>query len=183
MKRTMIAAAASLLALGAVAYAQAPGPGPGAPGERPRMEERMRERMERRAERMEDRMDRRLERLKSNLKLTPQQEPLWTPVEQQLRRFQQERRDYRRNNFERMRDAQLPDRLDLMAERMAANAVSMRELSNAVKPLWATLSDEQKQAVRRALPGRGAGREDRRGEGGWGPHHGHGLHHGGERRG
>lgn len=178
MKRTIIAAAASLLALGAVAYAQAPGAGPGAPGERPRMEERMRERMERRAERMEERMDRRLERLKSNLKLTPQQEPLWAPVEQQLRRVQQERRDYWRSNMERMRDAQLPDRLDLMAERMASNATGMRELSNAVKPLWATLSDEQKQAVRRALPGRGAGREDRRGEGHWGPHHGHGEHRG-----
>lgn len=164
MKRLIIAATVSLVALGAVAYAQSPGAGPGQRGER------WQERMERRAERMEERGARRLERLKADLRLTPQQEPLWAPIETQLRNMQAERRSFRQANAARMRNAELPDRLDMMSQRMAQGAGSMRQLSDAIKPLWATLSAEQKETVRKAMPGRGRGmgpgdgpRGDRRG--------------------
>ncbi len=163
MKRlTIAAAAASILLLGAAAYAQAPAtPGPDAG---PRTEQRP-ERMERRAARMEERMNRRVEKLRTELKLTPAQEPLWAPVQAQLRKMQDERRSLRASNAGRARNAELPDRLDMMSDRMTRGAASMRELSVAVKPLWATLDAAQKEAVRKNMPGRGregGGRE------GWG---------------
>jgi parvulin-like peptidyl-prolyl isomerase len=151
MKRTLIgAAAAGLIALSAGAYAQSAAP----PADAPRAEQRQ-ERMERRAARMEERAGRRLERLKADLKLTPQQEQLWSPVAAQLRRMQDERRSFRQANMGRLRDAELPQRLDIIAERQVAAAAQMRDLSNAVKPLWATLSAEQKETVRKAMPGGG----------------------------
>lgn len=164
MKRILIATTLSIVALGAVAHAQTSGQGP---GHGSRMEERHMQRMERRAERMEERGQRRLQRLKADLKLTPQQEPLWAPVETQLRTMQTERRASRQQAMERMRTAELPDRLDLMSQRMAQGAGAMRQLSDAIKPLWATLTPEQKETVRKAMPvgqrGDGNG-EGRRGE-------------------
>ncbi len=97
--------------------------------------------------------------------------------------------------MERMRNAELPDRLDLMAQRMAQAATNARQFSDAVKPLWATLNDEQKRTVRRMMPGGGegggwrqgqgeGGRGSRGGYGGWGGHGGHGGGWGyGDRRG
>ncbi len=153
--RLAIVAATGLTLFGAVAYAQAPA-APG-PGEQPRAEQRM-DRMERRASRMEERMKRRVEALKSELRLTPAQEELWGPVQAQLGKMQQERRAFRASNGQRFRNAELPDRLDMMSERAARGATNMRELSAAVKPLWATLDASQKDIVRRAMPG-GRGRE------------------------
>jgi hypothetical protein len=162
MKRLSLIAAASVLLIGAAAYAQ-PAPQASAPsGGGPRAEQST-SRMERRAARMEERMNRRIERLKTDLKLTPAQEPLWSPVQAQLRKMQDERRASRQGNMERMRNAELPDRLDFMSQRAAAGATNLRELSTAVKPLWATLDASQKDTVRKSLPG---GRWQGRGEGG-----------------
>ena len=162
MKRlTIAAAAASVLLLGAAAYAQAPAiPGPDGSA---RTEQRS-ERMERRAARMEERMNNRVEKLRTELKLTPAQEPLWAPVQAQLRKMQDERRSFRASNAGRLRNAELPDRLDMMSDRMTRSAAGLRELSASVKPLWATLDASQKEAVRKNLPGRGredGGREGR----------------------
>lgn len=158
MKRlTIVAGVAAALLAGAAAYAQtSPAPAPDAP----RLDQRM-ERMERRAGRMEERFNRRVERLKAELKLTPQQEQLWTPVQAQLRKMQDERRAGREANMQRWRNAELPDRLDLMAERAARGSANMRELSAVVKPLWATLDASQKELVRNAMPGRGGRGRDR----------------------
>jgi hypothetical protein len=150
MKRTlMMATAAALLGFGAVAYAQAPQATP------PGVENPRGERMERRAERMEQRMNQRIQKLKGDLKLNPQQEALWAPVQAQLAKMQAERRSFRQANAGRFRSAELPERMDMMADRQARAAQNMRELSAAVRPLWVTLSDEQKEAVRKAMPGRG----------------------------
>ncbi|MCX7325812.1 MAG: Spy/CpxP family protein refolding chaperone [Hyphomicrobiales bacterium] len=154
-KRLAIVAATGLTLFGAAAYAQTPA-APG-PGDRPRAEQRM-DRMERRASRMEERMNRRVEALKSELKLTPAQEALWAPVQAQLGKMQQERRAFRESSGQRFRSAELPDRLDMMSERAARGATNMRELSAAMKPLWATLDSSQKDIVRRAMPG-GRGRD------------------------
>ena len=160
MKRlTIAAAAASALLLGAAAFAQVPSTSaPSTPGSdgSPRTEQRS-ERMERRAARMDERMSRRIEKLRTELKLTPAQEPLWAPVQAQLRKMQDERRSFRNANAGRVRNAELPDRLDMMSDRMTRGAASMRELSASVKPLWATLDAPQKEAVRKNMPGRGRG--------------------------
>ncbi len=152
MKRLTLAAAASIVLLGAAAYAQVPATP--APDSAPRAEQRS-ERMERRAARMEERMNQRVEKLRTELKLTPAQEPLWAPVQAQLRKMQDERRNFRASNAGRMPGAEFPDRLDVMSERMSRGAANMRELSAAVKPLWATLDASQKETVRKNLPGRG----------------------------
>lgn len=158
IKRLAIITTAGLALFGAVAYAQSPAtPGP---GERPRAEQRS-DRMERRAARMEERMNRRVENLKNDLKLTPAQEALWAPVQAQLSKMQQERRAFRESNGQRFRNAELPDRLDLMSERAARGAANMRELSAAVKPLWSTLDASQKDIVRKAMPGRRGRDRDR----------------------
>ncbi len=112
---------------------------------------------------MRERMNERIAKLKTELKLTPQQEPLFTAVETQLKKMQDERRAARMANRERFRNAELPDRLDLMSERAAANATAMRELSASVKPLWASLTAEQKETVKKAMPRRGPFGEGGRG--------------------
>lgn len=158
MKRLAIAAAASILLLGTAAYAQtSPAPQPNAqPNAQPRAEQRT-DRMERRAARMEERANRRIEKLKTELKLTPAQEPLWAPVRTQLSKMQDERRAFRQSNGQRFRNAELPDRLEMISERAARGAANMRDLSAAVKPLWATLDAAQKETVARNMPGRGRG--------------------------
>jgi hypothetical protein len=130
-----------------------------------RYDQRSQERAERRQERMQQRFAERMARLKTELKLTAQQEPLFASVEAQMKKAQADRRAAWTTNRDRFRNAELPDRLDLMSERAAANATAMRELSGAVKPLWATLSPEQKEIVRKNMPRRGPFGEGGRGEG------------------
>jgi hypothetical protein len=165
MKRLALIAAASTIALGAYAQTgQTPSPvpapaappaatsptGPSAmPGDHSRMD-----RMERRGARMEERMNRRLERLKTELKLNPQQEALWSPVQAQLRKMQDERRSFRQGEGMNQRNAELPARLDVMAERAQRGSQDLRDLSAAIKPLWASLDEGQKETVRKNLPGR-----------------------------
>ena len=45
----------------------------------------------------------------------------------------------------------LPDRLDRMSQMMAERATQTKAMSEALKPLYATLSDEQKALVEKAL--------------------------------
>ena len=130
-----------------------------------RSDERRQERMERRAERMQKRFAERMQKLRTELKLTAQQEPLFNAVENQMKKAQEQRRAAWTTNRDRFRNAELPDRLDLMSERAAANATAMRELAGTVKPLWATLTPEQKDIVKKNMPRRGPFGEGGRGEG------------------
>jgi LTXXQ motif family protein len=158
MKRIATLLAVSVAALGAgLAYAQAPG-GPGQDGSR----------QDRRMERMSERFDQRLGKIRADLKLTPQQEPLFAPIEAHIRKNMGEMRGMR-GRMEEMRKAELPARLDMMSERAAKMSANMRELSGLVKPLWATLDDSQKATVQKMLPGRGG----MRGEGRERGHRGH----------
>ncbi|MGL4441331.1 MAG: Spy/CpxP family protein refolding chaperone [Bosea sp. (in: a-proteobacteria)] len=175
MKRLVIVAAASLVLFGVAAYAQtSPAPQPNAGSQ---VGQRPLDHVERRAVRMQERANRRLEKLKTELNLTPAQEPLWATVRDHLTKLQIERREFMLGNRQRLTNAELPDRLDLMSERAAKGAANMRELSAAVKPLWATLDAAQKETVSKNLPGRG-GRGEGRGHG-QGRGYGEG---GGERR-
>lgn len=168
MRVFLPATLAAFVAAGATfALAQSPTP-PGTDSRLDRMEQRMErmegmDRFERRGERMEQRFGQRMQKLKAELKLTPAQEPLFSAVEQQFRKMALERRADRQATRDRFRNAELPDRLDLMSQRAAKNAAAMNELSGTVKPLWATLTPEQKDIVKKNLPGRGRwGGEDRR---------------------
>ena len=53
----------------------------------------------------------------------------------------------------------------MIAQRQTVLAGQTREMSAAIRPLWATLDASQKETVRKMLPGNrmGEGRGDRRG--------------------
>ena len=98
--------------------------------------------------------------IKESLKLTDEQLKLWSPVEQHLRASFEARREARAERAER-RDQKaerpsLPDRLDRTSKRLAERADRMKAYAEAIKPLYATLSDDQK-AVASVVLGRAGG--------------------------
>jgi len=126
----------------------------------------------------EGRLEGRITEIKEALKLNDAQLKLWAPVEQQLRaRFaarQQARQEFRDRMEQRRQQGSaaqgglaeglaLPDRLDRIAKRMSERAQRMQAFTEAFKPFYAALSDEQK-------PVAGVVLRDLRG-----PMHGHGL--------
>jgi hypothetical protein len=187
-------AASCALALGAGGYAmaqQGPGAGPGAQGgpggpsgQGPRTE-----RAERQGPSREDVAafaEARIAGIKAGLKLTPEQEKLWPPVEQAIRKIS----DTRIQRREMMRNATPPadfmERIDRMATMSTQGSENMRGLADAMKPLWATLDERQKRLLpqlarpsRQEMGGMYAGK---RGDGhhrwGRGDDHGQGYHHG-----
>jgi hypothetical protein len=137
----------------------------------------------------------RLAMVKTALQLTPDQEKLWTPVEAQVRegfkarearmeewkKKREERKAEREKGGEQKR-ADLAERFEKMSQRMGERAERMKAFSAAFSPFYASLSDEQKDALRplmkQLIPG---GHRGHRFSGGWGPgghHHGWSDHEG-----
>ena len=180
MKSIALIAASSIAMLaGTLAFAQPqPVPPAGADQKQERTESRDQRRQEwreRRAERAKARLDERLAKVRADLKLKPEQVPLFDKVEalvkqrstqrvQQIAAMQEER--------EKLRHADLMERLDAAANRQNERAARSKELADAVRPLWTTLSDEQKTVLRRSVreamaEGRERFREMRAWRGGW----------------
>ena len=92
--------------------------------------------------------DGRVAMIREALKLNNDQLKLWAPVEDQLRASFKARQDARAERRERREQGaqrpSLPDRLDRASKRMAERAERMKALAEAVKPLYATLSEDQK---------------------------------------
>lgn len=162
MKRIALIAAASAAAVAATFALAQPQPLPqaGPDGASPRQEraenreQRRTEGRERRAERMEARLNERLAKLRTDMKLKPEQVPLFEAVERVIRGNAEKRREAwaaMRETRENFRHADLMERLDIMTNRSAARAARSKELSDAVRPLWLTLSDEQKTVARRTV--------------------------------
>jgi len=194
MKTRIIAAGvAASMALAAAALAQ-PAPGPRGPGGPPGPDaagpgpDGPRGPGWRRMMNPEDRAamtDARIAGLKAMLRLTPDQERHWPALETALREAASQRdarmteRMQRWREMRENRDAARPDpvqRLRTAADRMAANAATMRKLADAAGPLYASLDEAQKRRIDRVMqrggrmgwgPGMGMG-------GGWGGHGGHG---------
>lgn len=146
---------------------------------------------------------------KAALKLTPEQEKLFTPVEEQVRaafksreekraereKMREERRAARKDGAEKSerKRPDLAERFEKMSVRMAERAERMKAFAGAFKPFYASLTDEQKDVLRPLIrdlaPGFGGGRKGSRWAhgGGWGPggrgHGGWHGHHRGEGRG
>jgi hypothetical protein len=129
--------------------------------------------------------DGRIAMAKEALKLTPEQEPLWVPVEEKIRANFAERRKAheerhakrgeRREKHEKGDKLALPERLEKRSERLAERATRMneraaktKEFVAVLKPLYAALSDEQKEVANHVLK-RAFGRGGRHGRHG---HHG-----------
>ncbi len=134
---------------------------------------------------------------KTALKLNGEQEKLWSAVETEVRAASKARAakmaEWKKMREEREKagtDGKRPDmaeRLDKMTQHMTERAERMKAFTSAFKPLYATLSDEQKDVVkplmRQFMPGmgrghHGGGRWAHGGgrEGGWGGHHKRGDH-------
>jgi len=165
MKRIALIAASSVAALAASLAIAQPQPIPQAGGQPDGMrqeraqrsenrEERRTEWREQRAERMQARLNDRLARLRTDMKLKPEQVPLFDAVEAVVKKRAEDRRQSwtaRREQRETFRDADIMERLDMMAQRQGERASRSKELADAVRPLWQTLSDEQKTVARRAV--------------------------------
>jgi zinc resistance-associated protein len=102
--------------------------------------------------------DRQSNRLKQNLGLSAEQEKLWTPVEEALNVLQEQRRSSRSAMGASEQSDQV-ERLRRRAELTSQRADALKKLVDAMQPLWATLSAEQKRELTQNLS-RGLGRPD-----------------------
>jgi hypothetical protein len=119
-----------------------------------------------------ERVEPRLAYLKTALKITDAQSKQWNAFAEVLRK-QAKARDAKveemRAKFEADKDKPRPqisaiDRMERREKRMTDAAASLSEVLAAAKPLYAVLSDDQKQTADELL-GRGGG------HGGWGGRH------------
>ena len=106
--------------------------------------------------------DGRIAMIKESLKLNNDQLRLWGPVEEQLRASFKARQDARAKRREQgAQRPSLPDRLDRASKRMADRAERMKTFAETIKPLYESLSEDQKAVaavvLRRPL-GMGEGR-------------------------
>jgi hypothetical protein len=103
--------------------------------------------------RMTGHIEGRLAFLKAELKITSEQESLWNDYAAAVRdnaqamttRCASMMSDGRKN------EASLPDRLDAHEQFMAAQLDALRATSKALKPLYAALSDTQKQVANQLI--------------------------------
>jgi zinc resistance-associated protein len=99
----------------------------------------------------------RLSNVKQFLRLSPDQEKLWAPVEEALVNISEQRRAFRSELSGDDRADQI-ERLRRRAELATRRGEALKKLADAVQPLWATLSDEQKRELMWSLamgPSRG----------------------------
>lgn len=178
------AVGAALFAAGSAYAQQSP-----APGEGPGIMERMRGWFRKdppSPETMQRLMEGRIAGVKASLKLTPDQEKLWAPLETLMKDAGAERMKMmqeRRAEMQKTPDPNAPKpdpvtRLEERSKQATAHSAQLAKMVEALKPLYATFSDDQKAVAREILdnmgPGMGRGG---RGKGGWG--HGKGHGHGG----
>lgn len=160
MKPIVLIAASSIAALASTFALAQPQPVPpaGADQKQERTEttrdQRRDEMRQRRAEQAKARMDQRLAKVREDLKLKPEQVPLFDKVEALIKqRAEQGRTRWAamREERENLRSADLMERIDARAKRLGERAATSKELADTVRPLWATLSDEQKTVLRRSV--------------------------------
>lgn len=120
------------------------------------------------AESLERLQDGKLAAAKATLKLSPDQEKLWAPIEEQVRaRFKeraQKRAEHRQRREERKAEKaageksadkaadarpnrNIAERYERMAKRMGKRADKMKSFSASFSPFYASLSDEQKAVI------------------------------------
>jgi hypothetical protein len=165
MKRLALIAASGATALAATLAVAQPQPIPlaqagqsaqhgGSGGEKADRSDRREEMRERRAERMTAQLNERLAKLRTDLKLKPEQVAAFEKIEALIKRNAEQRRErmsQMRDQHENLRHADIMERLDMMATRQMERATRSKEMADAVRPLWTTLSDEQKTVARRAM--------------------------------
>lgn len=138
--------------------------------------------------------DARLAAIKAGLKLTPDQEKLWPPVEDAARGAAKKMTALAEQGRLQPRAVDPLERLQRMADASTTRGEALRALVDAAKPLYATLTDDQKRRLpllmhgpegpRAAMMDRlrgwwnGDGREGPRRQGFMSPRDGDGWRHG-----
>lgn len=159
MKPIVLIAASSITALASTFALAQPQPVPPAGGDQKQQsaetrDQRRDEMRQRRAEQAKVRMDQRFAKVREDLKLKPEQVPLFDKVEALIRQRAEQGRERwtaMREERDRLRSADLMERIDARAKRLGERAAASKELADTVRPLWATLSDEQKTVLRRSV--------------------------------
>lgn len=97
----------------------------------------------------------RLAFLKAEIKITPEQESLWNDYATAVRANAQTMttRCASMTSQAGVKEASLPDRLDVREQFLAAQLDALRATSKALKPLYAALSDAQKQVADQLIRG------------------------------
>jgi hypothetical protein len=95
--------------------------------------------------------DAKLAGLHAGLELTPEQAPLWTPVEAAIRDLAKAHAEAHHDRSDEPTDAL--HQLKTMSERLIRGGQAMKALADASGPLLATLSDDQKERLPKLLDG------------------------------
>jgi hypothetical protein len=105
--------------------------------------------------RMTGHIEGRLAFLKAEIKITPEQESLWNGYATAVRNNAQAMTTSCTSMMSQSGDkeASLPDRLDAHEQFMAAQLDALRATTKALKPLYAALSDTQKQVANQLIRG------------------------------
>lgn len=107
---------------------------------------------------MQRMLDGRIAGTKAALRLTPEQERLWPAVEQAVRdgaaKHMKARADMRARFEEARTSGKRPDMLEML-DRMSAHSAQrstdLKTFAETIRPLYSTLSDEQKQVLAASL--------------------------------
>lgn len=90
----------------------------------------------------------RLAAAKAVLMLTPEQEPLWAPLEAAIREGMKLRQDWRARAGKDGVAANPVERMRRMGEMASARGAAMTKLADAAAPLYKSLTDDQKRRLR-----------------------------------
>ena len=102
-------------------------------------------------------LDARIAAVKAGLKLTPDQDKLWPAIEDAVRGNAKVMSDMREKMQADGKPADMMDGLTKMADAATARAEGLHKLADAARPLYATLSDEQKGRLPVLMHGMGRG--------------------------
>ena len=102
-------------------------------------------------------LDARLAAVRAGLKLTPEQDKLWGPVEAVVRDNMKTMAEMMEKARAAGKPADMMDGLTRMTEAATARAEGLRKLTDAARPLYATLAEDQKARLPVLLHGMGRG--------------------------
>lgn len=97
--------------------------------------------------------DARIAAIHAGLKLTPDQEKLWAPVETAVRDMSRQMMELREQRQAQAAPADPIERMARMGEMSTKRGQAMSRLAEAARPLYASLSDDQRRRLRTLMHG------------------------------
>lgn len=116
-------------------------------------------------------IDARIAAIKAGLKLTAEQEKLWPPVELAARDFSKQAQDGRATRGAAQANEDPVERMARIGSEMTQRGASMTKVATAARPLYASLSEDQKRRLQILMHPVGMQRGERGEHGGMKGHH------------